>query len=80
MYIDTTPGSVPSEASSSSCLLAEGQTVPYLTGFNWFAILHIFVQFRSLLRQMQLGNSHALLHMLNSSCNAVSSAVAPHIH
>ena len=29
---------------------------------------------------MQLGNSHELLHMLNSSCKAVSSAVAPHIH
>ena len=80
MYIDTTPGSVPSRASSSSCLLSEGQTLPYLTGLNWFAILHRFVQFTSLLRQMQLGNSHDLLHMLNSSCNAVSSAVAPHIH
>ena len=80
MYIDTTPGSVPSKASSSSCLLAEGKTFPYLTGLNWFAILHWFVPFRSLLRQMQLGNSHDLLHMLNSSCKAVSSAVAPHIH
>ena len=80
MYIDTTPGSVPPKASSSSCLLAEGQTLPYLTGLNWFTILHRFVQFRSLLKQMQLGNSHDLLHMLNSSCKAVSSAVAPHIH
>ena len=80
MYIDTTPGSVPSRASSSSCLLAEGQTLPYLTGLNWFAILHRFVQFRLLLRQMQLGNSHNLLHMFISSCKAVSSAVAPHIH
>ena len=80
MYIDTTPGSVPSRASSSSCLLAEGQTLPYLTGLNWFAILHRFVQFRSLLRQMQLGNSHDLLHMLNSSCKAISSAVALHIY
>ena len=77
MYIDTTPGSVPSRASSSSCLLAEGQILPYL---NWFAILHRFVQFSSLLRQMQLGNSHDLLHMLNSSCKALSSAVASHIH
>ena len=80
MYIDTTPGSVPSKASSSSCLLAEGKTLPYLTVSNWFAILHRFVPFRSLLRQMQLWNSHDLLHMLNSSCKAVSSAVAPHIH
>ena len=80
MYIDTTPGSVPSKASSSSCLLAEGKTLPYLTGLNWFAILHRFVPFRSLLKQMQLGNSHDILHMLNSSCKAVSSAVAPHIH
>ena len=80
MYIDTTPGIVLSKSSSSSCLLAEGQTLPYLNGLNWFAILPRFVQFRSLLRQMQLGNSHDLLHMLNSSCNAVSSAVAPHIH
>ena len=80
MYIDTTPGGVPSRASSSSCLLAEGQTLPYLTGLNWFAILHRFVQFRSLLRRMQLGNSHNLLHILISSCKAVSSAVAPHIH
>ena len=80
MYIDTMAGSVPSRASSSSCLLAEGRTLPYLTGLNWFAILHRFVQFRSLLRQMQLGNSHNLLHMLISSCKAVSSAVAPHIH
>ena len=82
MYIDTTPGSVPCRASSSSCLLAEGQTLPYLTDLNWFAILHRFVQFRSfrLLRQMQLGNSYDLLHMLNSSYMAVSSAVAPHIH
>ena len=38
MYIDTTPDSVPSRASSSSCLLAEGHTLPYLTGLNWFAI------------------------------------------
>ena len=76
MYIDTTPGSVPSKASSSPCLLTEGQTLPYLTGLNWFEILHRFMQFRSLLRQMQLGNSHNLLHMLNSSCKAVSSAVA----
>ena len=80
MYIDTTPGSVPSKASSSSFLLAGGQTLPYLTGLNRFAFLHRFVQFRSLLRQMQLGNCHDLLHMLNSSCKAVSSAVAPHIH
>ena len=80
MYIDTTPGSVPSKTSSSSCLLAEGKTLPYLTGLNWFAILHRFVPFRSLLRQMQLGNSHDLLHMLNSSCKAISSAVAPPIH
>ena len=80
MHIDTTPGSVPSRASSSSCLLAERQSLPYLTGLNWFAILHRFVQFSSLSRQMQLGNSHDLLHMLNSSCKAVSSAVAPHIH
>ena len=80
MYIDTTPGSVPSRASSLSCMLAEGQTLSYLTGLNWFAILHRFVQFKSLLRQMQLGNSHDLLHMLNSSCKAVSSAVAPHIY
>ena len=77
MYIDTTPGSVPSRASSSSCLLVEGQTLPYL---DWSAILHSFVQFSSLLRQMQLGNSHDLLHMLNSSCKTLSSAVAPHIH
>ena len=34
MYIDTTPGSVLSRASSSSCLLAERQTLPYLTGFE----------------------------------------------
>ena len=34
----------------------------------------------SFFRQMQLGNSHDILHMLNSSCKAVSSAVAPHIH
>ena len=80
MYIDTTPGSVPSKASSSSCLLAEGKTLPYLTGLNWFAILHRFVPFRSLLRQMPLGKSHDLLHMLNSSCKAASSAVVPHIH
>ena len=81
MCIDTTPGSVPSRASSSSCLLAEGQTLPYLTGLNWFAILHRFVQFSSVFfRQMQLGYSHDLLHMLNSSCKAVSSAVAQHIH
>ena len=80
MYIDTTPGSVPSKASFSSCLLAEGQTLPYLTVSNCFAILHRFVPFRSLLRHMQLWNSHDLLHMLNSSCKAVSSAVAPHIH
>ena len=80
MYIDTTSGSVPSKASSSSCPLAERQTLPYWTGLNWFAILHIFMQCRSLLRQMQLGNFHDLLHMLKSSCKAVSSAVAPHIH
>ena len=80
MYIDTTPGSGPSRSSSSSCLLAEGQSLPYLTGLNWFAISHRFVKFSSFLRQMQLGNSHDLLHMLNSSCKAVSSAVAPHIH
>ena len=54
--------------------------LPYLTGLNWFTISHRFVQFSSLPRQMQLGNSHDLLHMLNSSCKAVSSAVAPHIH
>ena len=48
MYIDTTPFSVPSKASSSSCLLAEA--LPHLTGLNWFAILHRFVQFGSLLR------------------------------
>ena len=60
MYIDTVPGSVPSKASSSSCLLAEEQTLPYLTGLNWFAILHRFVQFRSSLRQMQPGNFHDL--------------------
>ena len=47
MYIDTTPGSVPSKASSSSCLLAEGKTLLYLNGLNWFAILHRFVPFRS---------------------------------
>ena len=35
MYIDTTPGSVPSKASSSSCLLAEGQIFPYLTGLQF---------------------------------------------
>ena len=35
MYIDTTPGSVPSKASSSSCLLAEGKTLPYLTGLQF---------------------------------------------
>ena len=80
MYIDTTPGSVPSKASSSSCLLAKWKTLPYLTGLNWFAILHRFVPFRSLLRQIQLGKSHGLLHMLNSSFKAVSSAVVPHIH
>ena len=80
MYIDTTPGSVPSRASSSSCLLAEGQSLPYLTGLNWFAISHRFVQFSSMLRQMQLDNSHDILHMLNSSCKAVTNAVAPHIH
>ena len=34
MHIDTTPGNVQSKASSSSCLLAEGQTLPYLTGLN----------------------------------------------
>ena len=78
MYSDTTPGSVPSKASSSSCLLAEGPTLPYLTGLKWFAILHRFVQFRSSLRQ--LGNSQDHLHMLNSSCKAAPSAVAPHIH
>ena len=38
MYIDTAPGSVPSKASSSYCLLADGQTFPYLTGLNRFAI------------------------------------------
>ena len=80
MYIDTTPGSVPSRASSSSCLLAKRHSLPYLTGLNWFAISHRFVQFSSLSRQMQLGSSHDLLHMLNSSYKAVSSAVAPHIH
>ena len=36
MNIDTFPGSVPSRASSSSCMLAEGQTLPYFTGLNWF--------------------------------------------
>ena len=77
MYIDTTPDSVPSRALSSSCLLADGQTLLYLIGLQF---LHRFVQFRLLLRQMQLGNSHDLLHMLNSSCKAVSSTVAPHIH
>ena len=77
MYIDTTPGSVPSRASSSSCLLAEGQTLPYL---DWSAILHSFAQFTSLLRQMQLGNSHDLLHMLNSRCKTLSSAVASAVH
>ena len=50
MYIDTTPFSVPSKASSSSCLLAEEQALPHLIGLNWFAILHKFVQFGSLLR------------------------------
>ena len=80
MYIDTTPGSVPSKAWSSSCLLAEGQTLPYLTGLNWFAFLHRFVQFRSLLGQMHLVNSYDFLHMLNSCCKAVSSALAPYIH
>ena len=50
MYIDTTPFSDPSKASSSSCPLAEEQVLPYLTGLNWFAILHRFVQFGSLLR------------------------------
>ena len=60
--IDTTPGSVPSRASSSSSLLAEGQTLPYL---NWFAILHIFVQFRSLLRHKQLGNFWQLFTHVN---------------
>ena len=34
MYIDTTPGSVPSEASSSSCLLAEEQNLPHLIDLN----------------------------------------------
>ena len=56
MYIDTTPFSGPSKASSSSCLLAEA--LPHLTGLNWFAILHRFVQFGSLLRKMQPGNFH----------------------
>ena len=80
MCIDPTPGSVPSRTSSSYCLLAGGQTLPYLTGLNWFAILHRFLQFKSLLRQIQIGISRDRLHMLNSSCKAVSSAVAPHIH
>ena len=71
MYIDITPGSVPSKASSPFCLLAEEQTLPYLTGLNWFAILHRFVQFIKLSRQMQPGNFHDLLHMQNSSCKAV---------
>ena len=62
MYIDTSPGSGSSKASSSSCLLDEEQTLPYLTGLNWFAILHRFVQFRSLLRQMQPGNFHDLFY------------------
>ena len=43
MYIDITPGSVPSKASSPFCLFAEEQTLPYLTGLNWLAILHRFV-------------------------------------
>ena len=79
MYIYTTPDSVPSNASSSSCLLAEEQALPHLTGLNWFAILQRFVQLRSLLRQMQPGNFHDLLHMQNSSCKAVSDAVMLHI-
>ena len=86
MYIYTTPGSVPSKASSLSCLWAEEQALPHLTGLNWFAILHrfvqlthIFVQLRSLLMQVQPGNFHDLLHMHNSSCKAVSDAVTPQI-
>ena len=50
MYIDTTPFSVPSKASSSSFPLAEEQALLRLTDLNWFAILHRFVQFGSLLR------------------------------
>ena len=50
MYIYTTPGSVPSKTLSLSCLLAEEQALPHLTSLNWFAILHRFVQLRSLLR------------------------------
>ena len=48
--------------------------------YKVFLLLHRFVPFRSFLRQIQLENSHDLLHMLNSSCKAVSSAVVPHIH
>ena len=40
MYIDTTPGSVPSKASSSSCLLAEGKT----SLFDWFELVCNFAQ------------------------------------
>ena len=80
MYIDTTPFSVSSIASSSSCPLAEEQALPHLIGLNWFAILHRYFQFGSLLGLMQPGNFHYLLHMENISCRAVSGAVAPHIH
>ena len=48
--------------------------------FDRFAILHRSVKFRSLLGQMQLGNFHDLLHMLNNGCKAVCGAVVPHIH
>ena len=56
------------------------QALPHLTGLNWFPILYRFVQFGPLLRPMQPGNSHYLLHMENISSRAVSGAVAPHIH
>ena len=63
--------------SSSSCLLVEEQILSYLTGLNWFAILHRLVHFGLLLRQMQPGNFHGLLHIQNSSCTAVSGVVVP---
>ena len=73
MYIDTTPGSVPSKASSSSCLLAEGKTLPYLTGLNCFL-------FCTNLCRSDRSWGKCNLEMLNSSCKAVSSVVVPHIH
>ena len=40
MYIDTTPGGVPFRASSSSCLLAEGDS----SLSDWFELVCNFAQ------------------------------------